>query len=447
MTMWINVVLFAGGGGSAEAFELAGLEAHVAINHDPEAIAMHRANHPRCTHFVGDVFHVTPDIAVPAGCRVASLWASPDCTHFSRAKNGKPRSTGRRALADVVLMWAREVRPLRIYLENVEEFLSWGPLDEDGNVDKSRRGEDFRRWVGALEGMGYVVEWKLLRACDFGAPTTRKRLFLVARCDGEEIRWPEPTHGHRLGQGWGLAPFRTAADCIDWSVPTKSIFGRPRPLATPTLRRIARGLVKHVLCGDPFLAPQGAAATLIQTGYGERPGQTPRALDIREPIGVQVAGGAKHAVVLAFLAKHYGGNEGRGAALGQPMGTVTCADHHALVAAELSLRDDFDASRYPRRNEVGDLLYLDRDWNGSPWVAIGPSRYEIVDVGMRMLTPREMFNAQGFRSDYVIDVEVEGRRLSKTAQARMAGNSVAPQCGAAVITANEPTDNQIARAA
>lgn len=353
------VDLFAGGGGASTGIELAlGRHVDIAVNHDPEAVSLHQANHPQTRHYVSDVFEVDPR-AVCGDQPVGLLWASPDCKHFSKAKGGKPVSKKIRGLAWVVVRWAKAVRPRVICLENVEEFQTWGPLGDDGRPCPERKGATFRRWVGQLQALGYVVEWRELRACDFGAPTIRKRLFLVARCDGEPISWPEPTHGPK---GSGLKPYRTAAECIDWSLPCPSIFERERPLAEATMRRIAHGIKRYVLeAAKPFIVRIGhtghgdsgkthaadeplstvtskaehllATPTLIQTGYGERPGQTPRVPGLDKPLGTTVDG-QKHALVAAFLAKHYGGVVG--SPLPEAIGTVTSVDHHSLVAGHIT---------------------------------------------------------------------------------------------------------------
>lgn len=242
---------FAGGGGASTGIEAAtGRPIDIAINHDPEAIAMHEANHPFTTHYTENVFDVDPRDAA-RGRKVGLAWFSPDCKHFRKAKGGKPVEKKIRGLAWVVKRWAATVKPRVIMLENVEGFQTWGPLipktDEKGAIVKdkdgqpvmvpcpARKGLTFHRWVKELKKLGYAVEWKELVACDYGAPTTRKRLFLVARCDGQPIVWPKATHGP------GLKPYRTAAECIDWSIPCPSIFERKRPLADNILRRIAKG--------------------------------------------------------------------------------------------------------------------------------------------------------------------------------------------------------------
>jgi DNA (cytosine-5)-methyltransferase 1 len=349
----IGVDLFAGGGGWSEGFQWAtGVPPAVAVNHDENAIAMHTANHPETEHHHEDVFEVDP-LEATRGRTVGWLHLSPDCTHFSRAKGGKPRSQKIRALAWVAIAWAEAVRPRIISLENVAEFITWGPLDEHGQPIRERAGETFREFVGKLEDLGYAVEWRTLNAADYGAPTSRKRLFLIARRDGRSISWPRPTHGPR-----GKQPYRTAAECIDWTIPVPSIFQRRRPLAEATLRRIAEGIRRYVLEAEqPFLvnlthggrlesldepfrtltaAHRGekalVAPTLIQAGYGERKGQRPRTLDLQAPLGTVVGGGRKHALVAAML-KHYGGVVGQ--EVEKPLGTITAKDHHAVVACHI----------------------------------------------------------------------------------------------------------------
>lgn len=429
--MGIIVDSFAGGGGASHGIFMAlGRHPDIAVNHDIEAVLMHEANHPSTRHFCGDIWGLNPRHAV-GGKPVDLLWASPDCTHHSKAKGGKPLDNKRRGLAWVVIRWAKEVRPLVICLENVEEWKDWGPLDDALRPDPARKGLTFRRWMGQLKAQGYEVEMRELRACDYGAPTTRKRLFVIARCDGQPIVWPEPTHGP------GLEPYRTAADCIDWSIPCPSIFDRKKPLAEPTLRRIARGLRRFVLeSSNPFIV-NDVAPTLVQTGYGERKGQAPRSLDLQAPIGTIVACGAKHALVSAFLAKHYGGHEGSGSDLHQPMATVTTRDHHALVQAFLvkyygtSTGQAVDAP-------IGTLTTNQH----FALVKVRGEQYRIADIGMRMLSPRELFRAQGFPDSYIIDPLINGmtpsklKTLSKSSQIRMCGNSVSPPVAAAIVAAN-----------
>lgn len=457
---------FAGGGGASKGIEMAlGRGPDIAVNHDAEAVALHAENHPATRHFCESVWTVDP-VRVCEGRPVGLAWFSPDCTHFSKAKGGKPRSKKIRGLAWVVVRWAKAVRPAVIILENVEEFATWGPLRADGTPCPARKGRTFQAWKRKLEQLGYEVQHRELRACDYGAPTIRKRLFVIARCDGQPIVWPAPSHGpgrpHR---------YRTAADCIDWAIPCPSIFERARPLADKTLARIARGIFRFVLDNPaPFIVPAqaGIAPTLVQTGYGERPGQAPRSLDLHAPLGTVVGGGAKHALVAAFLAKHFGGNETPGSSLDEPMHTVTSRDHHALVTSHLlklhgTCRDGqpvtepvatiraqgthlaevraFLIKYYGRGTgqELDAPLHTITSKETFGLVTVAGEQYAIADIGMRMLSPRELYRAQGFPDDYRIDIELHGRRLTKEAQIRMVGNSVSPMQAAALVRANCPS--------
>lgn len=352
---------FAGGGGASTGIELAlGRPVDIAINHDPAAIAMHKANHPFTEHYCESVWDVDP-VKVCRGRNVALMWLSPDCKHFSKAKGGKPVEKHIRGLAWIAVRWAATVKPRVIILENVEEFKTWGRIDRNtGKPDVAHKGETFRSFVNALKHHGYAVEWRELRACDYGAPTSRKRLVLIARCDGKPIVFPKPTHG----KGRGLKPYRTAAEIIDWTLPCPSIFTRQKPLVEATLRRIARGLDKFVINAEkPFIVP---------IGYGEREGQKPRVQDIDEPVSTVVstvkqnvvepyftkfndvskgqaidtpldtimAGATRFAkvdsVLTPFVEQAFGGTyEGNGANADSPLPTVTATDHNRLVAASL----------------------------------------------------------------------------------------------------------------
>lgn len=433
---------FAGGGGASLGIEWAlGRSPDIAINHDAEAVAMHAENHPSTRHLCSDVWEVDP-VEATGGRPVGLAWFSPDCKHFSKAKGGKPVDRKIRGLAWVVIRWAKAVRPRVIALENVEEFRDWGPLLPDGKPCPVQRGLTFRRWRSELEALGYVVEVRELRACDYGAPTTRRRLFVVARCDGQPIAWPEPTHGPDLEQ-----PHLTAATCIEWALGCPSIFERPRPLADNTMRRIARGVWRFAIdTDDPFIAPiagELASPTLIQTGYGERPGQVPRVPGLHKPLGTVVGGGAKHALVGAFLAKHYGGNEATGSSLAAPIHTVTARDHHSLVtlAVRREWRGEVRAflTKYYGTavgSDLADPMHTVTSKERFGLVTVAGERYAIADIGMRMLVARELYRAQGFPDSYRIDFTIKGRPLTKTAQIRMCGNSVCPPLAAAIVRAN-----------
>lgn len=506
---------FAGGGGASTGIEMAlGRSPDVAINHDPAALAMHEINHPETRHLINSIYAVDPRDAVPAGRRVGLAWFSPDCKHHSKAKGGKPVEKNIRDLAWVVVHWAERVRPDVIMLENVEEFQDWCPLTPDNRPDLTRRGETFKEWVNRLRRLGYKVEWRQLRACDYGAPTIRKRLFVIARRDGLPIIWPAPTHGAPDSAeviAGTRKPWRTAAEIIDWSLPCPSIFDTSaeimakhglravRPLKDATLRRIARGVMRYVIeakqpfvvtcnhSGDSFRG-QGldepfktltatrdahglVVPTLVQTGYGERPGQQPRVPGLDKPLGTLVAGGGKHALVAAFLAQHNGGERMQNAAgrsADAPLSTLTTrGTQQQIVAASLlsmhgnARRDSSIEAPHPTLcaggqhsamiaaflqkyygqglgQEAGTPLHTlgTRDTFGLVTVEIDGQTYAITDIGMRMLTPREQFRAQGFPETYIIDRAPDGRAMTKTEQTRMCGNSVAPPVAAALARAN-----------
>lgn len=652
---------FAGGGGASTGIEMAlGRSPNYAINHDPEALALHRANHPDTVHLSKNIYKVDP-MDVVGRRKVGLLWASPDCKHFSKAKGGKPVKREIRDLAWTVVLWAERVKPRVIILENVEEFQTWGPLVETERgifPCPDRKGETFKEWIGALKKHGYKVEWRELRACDYGAPTTRKRLFLIARRDGKPIVWPAPTHGSPTDPdviAGHKKPWRTAAEIIDWSEPCPSIFDTSeeimakhgvravRPLAENTLARIFKGIRRYVLeSASPFIVtcnhggdwfrgqgmdqpfhtvtaardahglvapvlagvggragqsrPRGAdeptatattkadtvlvtpvivknnhgdkphypvdepartivaggthhtlvapvlsaaqhggslrpadephrtiaasdkdqhqvvaahlmtmrnagkpfneadkpthtvtaggaglamvAASMVQTGYGEREGQEPRALDPEKPLGTVVASGQKHAAVAAFLAQHNNDRKPSGEAYPKPgrpatdpLSTITVTgSQQAVVSAGLmyqkgSAQANADLHgpvpticastvhvaevraflmKYYGNEEDGHGLtkpcgtVTTRDRFGL--VTVEGVDYQVVDIGMRMLTPRELFKAQGFPDDYRIDAGMfadgEIRPLTKTAQVRMCGNSVCPPIAAALVRAN-----------
>ena len=662
---------FAGGGGASTGIELAtGRSVDIAINHDENAVAMHTTNHPDTLHYCESVFDVNP-MAATAGRPVGLAWFSPDCRHFSKAKGAKPVEKSIRGLAWIVIRWALTVRPRVMMLENVEEFKTWGPLlrempfiswaerhlsdfigppiPTEQRPDPERAGETFEAFCGMLSGgipaghpalaecceflgiaadgeqaqqlvagLGYAVDYRELRACDFGAPTIRKRFFMVMRCDGVPVSWPEPTHGDPKSsavQAGRLAPWRTAAECIDWSIPAPSIFDRKKPLAENTLRRIARGIQRFVIdnaspfivkCNHtsnrtsydcfrgqalgeplqtitkthgyaiavphltkfrtgatgqdvtepvptvtagtskrpggnghalgiveaaltPFLAGNGGSeyqakprpldkpahtilkqsraclvapviarqfgasvghraeepsatitaggggksqlvtSTLIQMGYGERPGQQPRVLQLEKPLGTVTVGGGKFGLVAANLVKHFGGNySGPGAAMDAPAHTVTTTDHHGLVTSHLVMLrgtcrdgrvvdapapgltagglhvgnvethlavDEYDQQR---ADEVLAFLreYCGADSDGL--VTVDGITYRIVDIGMRMLQPHELYRAQGFPEWYIIDRDYRGVKYAKDKQVARCGNAVPPPFAEALVRVNLP---------
>lgn len=515
------VDLFAGGGGASTGLAWAlGRDPDIAINHDAQALAMHKANHPHTRHLQNDITRVLP-LEATGGQPVAILHASPDCTHFSKAKGGKPKSQYIRDLAWVVVRWAEDTHPMLITLENVEEFLTWGPLDKNGHPIKEQAGTTFAAWKKRLTRLGYRVEWRLLRACDYGAPTTRRRLFVVARRDKRPILWPTPTHGNPKSvevQAGKLLPWRTAAECIDWTIQSRSIFDRKKPLALATQRRIAEGLRRYVLqAAEPF----------IVTYYGAKKGGDFRGQDLSRPLATQTTenrfgvvspvvvtntsghaptpvdmpmptlttGNQQMVAGAVCIAKHYGGVVGH--EVERPIGTITTVDHHSLVAAclakyygksecagvgeplhtltskeHMALTSACLVKYYgtAKAADVGapmhaitakarmGLVEAATDKDADPgryeqvrdflrhWGAIGPEDeaelvyqgvvLRITDILMRMLAPRELYTAQGFPADYIIDRLPSGKNLTKTAQIRMCGNSVPPTLVANLVKAN-----------
>jgi DNA (cytosine-5)-methyltransferase 1 len=532
---------FAGGGGASCGIEDGlGRAPDIAINHDARAIAMHAANHPNTKHFQENILEVDPKMAM-GGRPVGLAWFSPDCTDFSKAKGTKPRSKETRALAWVVIRWAREVRPRIIMLENVEEFEGWGPLDENGKRIKEFEGDIFRQWVAELRALGYAVEYRQLVAADYGTPTTRKRLFLIARCDGAPIVWPEATHGNGRPLRW-----RAAFEIIDWSLPCPSIFDRRRPLAPATLARIAKGMQRYVIdAADPFIVPvthprdsrvhgiDEPVRTITGAARGELAlvepftvpvrshgggGNDPRSLDqplrtvtctkrgefavvepfvvrhghystktgagiiegrgagtfrgqpLDKPLSTVCATNDKH-LVCPIVTKHYGGVTGH--RVDRALGTVTAKDHHALSVAFMTkfygtsvgqemrapvptvtsgagrggghiaevrafLTKFYSAAGNPRSQnmELFGPLHTVTAKARFGLVTVHGVDYQVVDIGMRMLQPHELFAAQGFPDDYDIAPWFNGKPLTKTAQTDLAGNAVNRQVAEALVLAN-----------
>lgn len=589
---------FAGGGGASTGIEMAiGRSVDIAINHDPDAIAMHKANHPASKHYCEDVWQVDP-VEACAGNPVALAWFSPDCKHFSRAKGGKPVDKNIRGLAWVAIKWAYMVRPKVLMLENVPEIQTWGPLGKNGKPIKERAGETFMGFILALtggipawhpayqemcdalsieptsemaqklqKGLGYKVQHRTLKSCDYGAPTTRTRFYLIARCDGRPIVWAEPTHAPKDSEAVKLGlklPYRTAAECIDWSIPAQSIFERKKPLAENIMRRIARGIQKFVIDNpEPFIVtvnhsgegfrgqstdePLGTitakngygvvtptimcnntnnvgasvetplptvttgnrnylvAPSIVPIGYGEREGQAPRVNKVDEPLGTVVTSGKhylvaptliqyhsetakdevrgqelteplmtqdtsnRYALSVAHIMKNYGGGyNGAGSAADAPLDTVTAKDHNSLVTAHImTMRNNMDGQPIDEplttiscsgahhaevqaflvkyfstgaAKSVNEPLDTVTTKDRFALVTIHGEEYIITDIKMRMLQPRELFNAQGFPSDYIIDHDADGHPYVKSKQVARCGNAVTPQVPAALVRANLPEE-------
>ena len=533
---------FAGGGGASTGIELAtGYSVDIAINHDPEAIKMHKANHPYTRHYCENVWAVDP-VKACKGHPVALAWFSPDCKHFSKAKGGKPKDKNIRGLAWVACRWAGLVRPRVIMLENVEEFKTWGPLNRSHRPIKAKQGVTFKKFVSQLQDLGYQVEFRELVAADYGAPTMRKRFFMIARCDGKPIVWPEPTHGPADSEEVknGLRkPYVGAYTQIDFSRPCPSIFETSeeikekygiravRPLAPKTMERIARGLKKFVLnnpepfiiqCNhggerrpndirepmptitgkhgygivEPYVVQIGQTGfsedrskdvreplttivsknehclispTLIQyhseTAQGEVRGQT-----IKDPI-MTVDGSNRYGLVTSFLHKYYdGGYTGAGEDMKNPLPTVTAWDHNSVVTANLIQMNNHCDGRDMRDpiptitagdGHFGEVRAFLIKYYGQGTgqdikapldtvtaqdrfglVTINGVDYQIVDIGLRMLEPRELYGCQGFPDDYIIDHDYTGKTYPRSEQVRRCGNAVCPPIPAALVHANLP---------
>lgn len=531
---------FAGGGGASTGIEEAtGFSVDIAINHDPKAIAMHKANHPNTKHYCEDVWQVDP-VQACNGHPVGLAWFSPDCKHFSKAKGGKPKDKNIRGLAWVACRWAGLVRPRVIMLENVEEFKTWGPLNRGHHPVKSKQGRTFDKFVRQLQDLGYEVQFRELVAADYGAPTMRKRFFMIARCDKKPIVWPEPTHApadsEAVKKGL-LKPYVGAYTQIDFSRPCPSIFDTSeqikekygikavRPLAPKTMERIARGLKKFVLDNpEPFIVQcnHGGDRRPLDTkeplptitgkhGYGIvepymiQIGQTgftkDRSKNIQEPLSTIVSknehslicptliqyhsetaqgkvrgqtikdpimtvdGSNRYGLVTSFLHKYYdGGYKGAGESMENPLPTITAWDHNSIVTANLIQMNNHCDGKDIRQplptitagdghfGEVRAFLIkyygqgtgqdiqepLDtvtsRDRFGL--VTIEGEDYQIVDIGLRMLEPRELYGCQGFPDDYIIDRDYTGKTYPRTEQVKRCGNSVSPMIPNALVRAN-----------
>lgn len=437
---------FAGGGGASTGIEIAtGRSVDIAINHDPEAIKMHKANHPSTEHYCEDVWKVDP-IKACKGKPVALAWFSPDCKHFSKAKGGKPKNKFIRGLAWVALRWAALVRPRVIMLENVEEFKTWGPLNRSHRPIKSKQGKTFEKFVQQLKNLGYEVEFNELVAADYGAPTTRKRFFMIARCDGQKIVWPTPTHAPRdsekVKQGLAQA-YIPAYECLDFSMPCPSIFDTSevikekygmravRPLADKTMKRIAMGIKKFVIDNeDPFIVHDESivAPALIQY-HSETSDNEVRGQGIEQPI-MTVDGSNRYGLVTSFLSKFY--KTGIGQDAREPLHTVTTSAGHFGEVRTFLIKYYGQGTGQDIKEPLDTVTSHDR----FGLVTIHGVDYQIVDIGLRMLEPRELYNAQGFPSDYIIDKDFEGKTYNRTEQVKRCGNAVPPPFANALVRSN-----------
>lgn len=464
---------FAGGGGASTGIEMAtGLNVDIAINHDEAAIAMHKVNHPDTEHYCESVWDVDPVKAV-RGRKVGLAWFSPDCKHFSKAKGGKPKDKNIRGLAWIAVKWAIAVRPRVIMLENVEEFKTWGPLDDKGYPIKDKSGKTFHSFIKSLQSLGYEVDFRELRACDYGAPTIRKRFFLVARCDGRPIIWPKPTHGEPKSKevkSKKIKPWRAVAEVIDWSLPCPSIFDTKgkikeeyglnavRPLSENTLKRIARGMKRFVIDNpQPFIVRIG------QTGFGgdrlqykldqplttittkaehclvvpfltsyhsETQPREVRGLDVSRPIHTLDTSN-RFGLVTAFISQQYKSSIGH--SLDQPLGAITTVNKASLVAAFLIKYYGSDLGQ-----SLDEPLHTITTKDRFGLVTIHGEKYQVVDIGFRMLQPHELYPAQGFPKAYIFDRDYKNKPIKKTDQVAKCGNAVPPPFAEALVRANLP---------
>lgn len=439
---------FAGGGGASTGIEDAtGCCVDIAIDHDPEAIKMHKANHPYTTHYCEDVWQVDP-VKACKGHPVGLVWFSPDCKHFSKAKGGKPKDKFIRGLAWVACRWAGMVRPRVIMLENVEEFKTWGPLNRKRHPIKSKQGKTFEKFVQQLTELGYEVQYRELIAADYGAPTMRKRFFLIARCDGKPIVWPEPTHGPadsaEVNAGLRL-PYVGAYTQLDFSLPCPSIFDTSeeikakygiravRPLAKKTMDRIARGVKKFVLDNpDPFIIEDESddikMPILIQY-HSETTKDEVRGQGIEDPI-MTVDSSNRYGLVTSFISKFYKSGTGQDAR--EPLHTITAGDGH-FGEVRAFLTKYYGVGVGQSIKEPLDTI-TSRDRFGL--VTVHGTKYQIIDIGLRMLEPKELYGCQGFPEDYIIDRDCDGKAYPRTEQVRRCGNAVCPPIPAALVRAN-----------
>lgn len=467
---------FAGGGGASTGIEMAtGYSVDIAINHDPEAIKMHKANHPNTKHYCEDVWQVDP-IEACKGHPVGLAWFSPDCKHFSKAKGGKPKDKFIRGLAWVACRWAGLVRPRVIMLENVEEFKTWGPLNRGHHPIKNKQGKTFERFVQQLTDLGYKVQFKELVAADYGAPTMRKRFFMIARCDGQPIVWPDPTHapaGSEAVKAGLLKPYVGAYTQLDFSLPCPSIFDTSkeikekygiravRPLAPKTMERIARGLKKFVLENpEPFIiqcnhggerrpndiwepmpkitGKHGYGVVepyMIPIGYGERDGQAPRVHDVKKPLPT-IVGSGKHYLCEPYMVQigHTGFTADRRKDVREPLHTITTSAGHFGEVRVFLIKYYGDATGQYIEKPLDTVTTKDR----FGLVTIEGVDYQIIDIGLRMLEPRELYGCQGFPDDYIIDHDYTGKTYPRSEQVRRCGNAVCPPIPAALVRANLP---------
>lgn len=420
---------FAGGGGASVGIEMAlGRPVDIAINHDPQAIRMHKVNHPDTLHLTEDIFKVDLQRYVK-GRHVALMWASPDCTSHSKAKGGQPRKSGLRILPWAVYKHAKAILPDVIIMENVEEIQQWGPLDDEGHPIKERQGEDYKKFISAMKGLGYIFDSRELVAADYGAPTTRKRWYAIFRRDGKDIIWPEQTHFKDSEPKW-----KQCGKYIDWSDLGKSIFDRPKPLAEATQKRIANGIRKYILESKPYIVQDKRAAAFIIQYHGEQKAGDARGQLLSEPIKT-IDTSNRYGLVTAFITKFYKSGIGQGC--DEPLHTITTSPgHFGLVSAFLIKYYGSGGSCQTIDRPLDTITTKDRFGLVNVVLDIDGEKYIIKDIFLRMLKPEELKRMQGFPDDYIIDRDTDWKPYPIKEQVARIGNSVVPIMAEALVSAN-----------
>ncbi len=422
---------FAGGGGASTGIELAlNRPIDIAINHDPDAILMHKTNHPRTLHLTEDIFEVDLQSYVN-GRRVALMWASPDCTSHSKAKGGQPRKRGLRILPWAVYKHAKEIKPEVIIMENVEEIQQWGPLDADGHPIAARKGEDYQKFISSMESLGYSFESRELVAADYGAPTTRKRWYAVFRMDGRKIIWPEPTHSKDGGE---LKKWKSCGDYIDWTDMGSSIFTRKKPLAEATQARIANGIRKYIIENPtPYLAPDDSAAAFLIQYHGETKSGDSRGQLLSEPIKT-IDTSNRYGLVTAFITKFY--KTGIGQGCDEPIHTITTSPGHFGLVSAFLIKYYGTGGGQELDAPLGTITTKDRFGLVNAVIRVDGEEYAISDIYLRMLKPEELKRMQGFPESYVIARDYNGNRYPIGKQVARIGNSVVPIMAQKLVESN-----------
>lgn len=422
---------FAGGGGASVGIEMAlGRPVDIAINHDPEAIRMHKVNHPDTIHLTEDIFKVDLQKYVK-GRKVALMWASPDCTSHSKAKGGQPRKRGLRILPWAVYKHAKQILPEVIIMENVEEIQQWGPLDKKGHPIKERQGEDYKKFITAMKSLGYAFDSRELVAADYGAPTTRKRWYAIFRRDGKDIIWPKQTHFKDSEPKW-----KQCGEFIDWSDLGKSIFGRKKSLAEATQRRIANGIRKYILENPkPYIVKNDEAVAFLIQYHGEQKAGESRGQLLSEPIKT-IDTSNRYGLVTAFITKYY--KTGIGQGCNEPLHTITTSPGHFGLVSAFLIKYYGSGCGQELKEPLATITTKDRFGLVNVIIDIAGEKYIIKDVFLRMLKPEELKLMQGFPKDYIINRDINWKPYPIKEQVARIGNSVVPVMAEALVKANCP---------